>query len=80
MLYGIILLIVAIPVGYLLAWLGKDELVDGRKWFRIIVLVFAIVGVWSYLMKEMVWAWTSAFIVIVGIVNYRLSGNKKFVN
>jgi amino acid permease len=33
----------SLPAGYFLAWLCKDELVDGRKWFRIILACLFIV-------------------------------------
>jgi len=34
----IVILLSAFPIGYFLAWLCRDELVAGRKWFIIIAL------------------------------------------
>ena len=38
LLYALILL-AGFPAGYLLAWLAKDELVAGRKWFLLLSIV-----------------------------------------
>jgi len=34
-LLSVIIIILAFPVGYLLAWVAKDELAPGRKWFLL---------------------------------------------
>jgi len=33
----VLILLTAIPAGFLLAWLTKEELKDGRKWFKLII-------------------------------------------
>lgn len=38
----IIILLSAFPVGLLLAWLTKEELKDGRKWFLVLAILFII--------------------------------------
>ena len=38
LLYALILL-AGFPAGYLLAWLARDELVAGRKWFLMLSAV-----------------------------------------
>jgi len=48
-LLNILILLTAIPVGYLLAWLCKDELVDGRKWFKIIFLCLFVALILSFI-------------------------------
>lgn len=35
----IIVLVLAFPVGYLLAWLARDELVAGRRWFLLLAMI-----------------------------------------
>ena len=38
----------SIPIGLLLVWLCKEELVDGRKWFRLIsciVIALIVIGI-----------------------------------
>jgi len=76
MLLEIILLILAIPVGYLLAYLTKDELVQGRKWFRVIIAVSLILTFWFYLANQNAIALTSLFIVIATFVSYKKSFDK----
>ncbi len=39
----IIVLLAAFLVGYLLAWLAREELVPGRKWF-ILLAVSSLIG------------------------------------
>ena len=38
-LLTILVLVLAFPAGYLLAYLCKDELIDGRKWFKLLALL-----------------------------------------
>lgn len=79
MLLEIIILLIGIPVGFLIAYLTKDELVAGRKWFKVLIIVFVLVGIWSVLTGWNVVAWTSAFIVVVSLVSFVKSWNKKWV-
>ena len=44
-----IILLAAIPVGYLIAYLAKDELIQGRKWFRILIIAGFLAGAWLYI-------------------------------
>jgi len=39
---SLIVLLTAIPIGLFLAWLCKDELVIGRKWFKVIIGSFSV--------------------------------------
>ena len=50
MLIEILLLIMAVPVGLLLAWLADDEFKAGRKWVRglfVVSFAFALLF-WMY--------------------------------
>jgi len=65
----IFILVFAIPAGFLLSWLAKDELKEGKKWFKalfvislILTLVFFVYGI-SYA------ALTSAFVAIVSLIS-----------
>lgn len=78
MLLEIITLTLAIPTGYLLAYLTNDELVAGRKWFKAIIVVSVLLGIWFYLTGHYYISWTSAFIVIVTFVSLIKSYDKKF--
>lgn len=35
--FTVLILLTAIPAGLLVAWLTKEELRDGRKWFKLII-------------------------------------------
>ena len=37
-IWYVIILLLALPIGYLLAWLARDELIAGRKWFLLLFL------------------------------------------
>ena len=77
-LLDIVILILAIPVGFLLAWLARDELVSGRKWFRRIIISALIIGGWFYLIDEKTVALTCLFIIIVTYVSYIKSFDKRW--
>ena len=78
MLLEIGILILAFPVGYLLAWLARDELVAGRRWFKIIVLISSLSAIISVFFNITI-ALTLAFISIVTIISLIKSYDKKFV-
>ncbi|MBU0760967.1 MAG: hypothetical protein KJ600_05685 [Nanoarchaeota archaeon] len=79
MLFELIVLLLAVPVGFLLAWLARDELVIGRKWFNALIVVGVIVGGWSFLIGQKAIALTCAFIVLVTFVSLVKSFDKKWV-
>ncbi|MFH1307271.1 MAG: hypothetical protein ABIH72_00275 [archaeon] len=41
----ILVLVSSVPAGYLIAWLARDELVAGRKWFYLIIIASVLVAV-----------------------------------
>ncbi len=69
MIFEIIILLLAIPVGYLIAWLSYDELAAGRKWFRILIITSILAGIWFYLIGMKHIAFTSGFILIVSLIS-----------
>ena len=69
MLIEIIILILGIPIGHLIAWLASDELKDGRKWFRILVILSFIFGLLFYFIGWKVEGFSMAFIFIVGLIS-----------
>ena len=78
MLWEMIILVLAFPIGYLLAYLTRDELKQGRKWFKLIILISAagsIIFLWSNLTISL----TLAFISIATIICLIKSYDKKFV-
>ena len=41
----VLILILAFPVGYLLAWLARDELVTWKKWYILLAVVSVIAAI-----------------------------------
>jgi len=69
MLIEIILILLAFPVGYLIAWLAAEELVAGRKWFKAIIGLFSALGL-IFLIKDTYYlALTFLFIIIVASIS-----------
>jgi hypothetical protein len=50
MLYKILVLMLAIPVGILIAKIANDELSIGKKYFRILIIasLIGVIGFWLY--------------------------------
>jgi hypothetical protein len=63
--FGIVFLILAWPVGNFLARVTKDEMKQGRKWFKLLVLVGLIGGFVGLILGNDVLLFTMFFIVIV---------------
>ena len=62
---GILVLFLGIPMGDYLARITKEELKDGRKWFKIIIL-FSIIGtIFGLFLRNDVLIFTFLFIIIV---------------
>lgn len=78
-LLEIIVLAMAIPAGYLLAWLCKDELADGKKWFYWIVIFGVFLGGWGILIDEKIAGYTCLFIAIAGFISLMKSKDKKWI-
>jgi len=76
----ILILATSIPVGLLLAYLCRDELVPGRKWFKILSIVslfLALILLLFYRKPEIIL--TLVYICITSLISLYLSYNKKFV-
>ena len=69
MIMEIILLVFAIPTGLLIAWMAKDELKQGRKWFKLLVVSSLAVGLLSWIYNLAYIALTCAFIAIVSSIS-----------
>ena len=64
MILEIIVLLFAFPIGYLIAWLAKDELIIGRNWFYLIIVLSFFVGIWFYFIRFPEGTWTAVFMII----------------
>ncbi|MEM4271735.1 MAG: hypothetical protein QXD13_01450 [Candidatus Pacearchaeota archaeon] len=78
MIFEILILILAIPTGYLIAWLCRDELVQGRKWFDALIILGLIFTIGSYVFGKGIIALTCIFIAIVAFISRIKSKDKNW--
>jgi len=64
MLFEILILILAVPVGFLIAWWTRDELLGLRAWFKWLIIFSVVIGIGSELYGYPVVAWTFGFVAI----------------
>jgi len=69
MLIEVILLLMAVPIGYLIAYLTKEELRKGRIWFRAVFDVSILLAALFIILKIYYLAWTFGFIMICSAVS-----------
>ena len=79
MIYETIIIILAIPLGFLIAHLTKEELEDGRKWFKFIIIISLITGFIGAYLRLYYIVWTCGFIAIISFISLIKSLNKKFL-
>ena len=72
------ILFLAVPLGYLLAYLTRDELVDGRKYFKLISFLCSLMAL-IFLFFSLTIALTLVFMSIVSSVSLVKSYDKKFI-
>jgi len=75
MIIEVILLILAIPAGFIIAWMAKDELKQGKKWFKLIAMTFPAFGLLFWIYGISYIALTCAFIAIAGYISL-IEGNR----
>lgn len=63
-LIGIIILLLGIPIGNLLAKLAKDELKQGQKWFKLIVVLSLLGAIIGLILGNDILLFSFAFIAI----------------
>ena len=73
-----VILILGVPIGYLLAYLCRDELKEGKKYFKLIVLISSVLAV-VFLFFNLVTAISLVFIASVTGVSLIKSQDKKFI-
>jgi len=78
MFLKIFILFLAIPVGFLVSWLSRDELVSGRKYFRILMIASILGIIWFWLSGMNYVSWTLAFVFVVSLVSLIKSEDKKW--
>jgi len=69
MIIEILILILAIPTGFLLSWMAKDELNAGREWFWALLFISIFLAS-MFLYYEIFYAsLTCWFIAIVSLIS-----------
>ncbi len=68
----------SIPLGLIVSWMAREELIEGRKWFKVLVIFFIISGIWFYLTGKNHVSLASFFISIFSLVSYIKSFNAKW--
>lgn len=77
LLIGAGVLILAFPIGTLLARKTKEELKEGRKWFKIIIYIGMIGGVSGLLIGNDVLMFSFFFIALVTSRSLKNGKNRK---
>jgi hypothetical protein len=73
MILEIGLIVFAIPIGFLISYLARDELIKGRLWFKLLALASLVVSISFYFKQGMVIGNTSLFVFILSGVSYLMS-------
>jgi len=75
----LIAFVLSIIAGFIISYMTRDELVDGRKWFSWITIICLLTSIWSYLTKDFVVLYSMMFLTIVSLISYIKSFNDRFV-
>jgi len=76
----ILVLLTSFPVGYLLAYLTREELVQGRFWLKILAIISLILSVILFFVyKNIAIILTLVYIAITSLVSLWKSYDKKFI-
>ena len=76
MIIELILLILAVPAGFLIAWLGRDELVDGKKWFKGLIISSVVLAGLLWLFGLDYISLTLGFIAIASFISVIKSNDR----
>lgn len=71
------IILLSVPIGYLIAYLCRDELVVGRKWFRAIAIVSILLLIYFAIIDNYAISLTLLFISVVSIISLWKSHDKK---
>jgi hypothetical protein len=78
MILNIFFILLAIPSGFLIAWLASDELVSGKKYFRILIIV-SILGAIGGIFYDLIYlSLTFVFYFIISLISLIKSEDKKW--
>lgn len=77
---NVILLILAIPTGFIISWYARDELIQGRRWFISLLIAGILVFIISFINDEYAILYSSAFISVISIISYAKSFDKRWTS
>lgn len=78
LIFALIILLLGVPVGLLIAWMARDELVSGRYWFRILFILAIISEISFFIVGLINESLTSLFIAILALISYVKSNDEKW--
>jgi hypothetical protein len=67
-----ILLLVAVPLGFWIAWMGRDELLKGRVWFRSITFISVALSGFFYFNARYL-TYTFTFVAFFALIAFIMS-------
>lgn len=79
MILEVILLLTAIPAGFLIAWLARDELIQGRKWFKALIIISFLISIFFLFTDYKEITLTTAYLLIISLISLTKSRDKKWV-
>ncbi len=74
----LLLLSLSVPVGLYISWLSRDELVNGRFWFKAISVSSLIAGFIGGISGKTEITLVSSFIILVSFTALEKSFNEKW--
>jgi len=75
---NVIVLVCAIPIGYLISYLCNDELVIGRIWFKRIIVSCFVVGIIGAFTGYNYITLTCAFLGLISLISWIKSYDSKW--
>jgi hypothetical protein len=72
------ILILAVPSGYLIAYLCRDELKSSRKWFEGLFILSIVLSIGFFIFGQREISMTFDFIGIVTLISIIKSNDKKW--
>lgn len=76
MLLEVVIILLAIPVGFLIAYWANDELVPGRRWFKLMIILSIVLGAYFLYVGNLPILLTTTFILIVAAISFWKSFDK----
>lgn len=79
MIAEILILLTSLPIGYLLAYLTREELVASRKYHLALVILCLISAIIFFILKFKEIGLTLVYIILATLISVIKSYDKKFV-